>query len=109
MIFSGWFFISFSAVLLACVAAQGNFSRDEFRLALLRSVVVWCGLLAVGTELLGIGSWITSLGVSIWWISVTLASLVIAAAFCRRAGMCVPALDQTGGFLRSAWMSLRGV
>jgi len=108
MIFSGWLFISFGAVLLACLAAQRNFSRDEFRLALLRSVVVWCGLLAVGTELLGIGSWITSLGVSVWWILVTFTSLVIAAVSCRRAGMRAPALDQTGGFLRSAWISLRG-
>ncbi len=88
MIFSGWLFLSFAALLVANVSASARISGAEFRLALLRSVVMWSASLAIGTELLGAGRWITPLGVSFWWMIVTGVSLAFAATLCwKRRGV----------------------
>jgi hypothetical protein len=108
MIFSAWLVLSFVAVLSACFIAAGDFSAATFRLALLRAVVIWCGLLAVGTELLGLVNWITPLGVAVWWMLVTSSCLVMATVLYRHAGLRLPQFDQAVNAFRSTWMPLRG-
>lgn len=111
MIFSGWLFISFAAALVANLVAAGNLSATNFRLALLRTVVLWFGLLAVGTELLGMRRWITPLGVSVWWILVTVGAVVVVLRIlCKHSALsCLrlrALLGTCRGIVRSVWSSL---
>jgi hypothetical protein len=114
MIFSGWLFLSFAALLVANVSASARISGAEFRLDLLRAVVMWSASLAIGTELLGAGRWITPLGVSVWWMIVTIVSLAFAAALrwkrCGVAGLRPSSiLGACLGVLRDVTACVRGM